>query len=207
LFKRKRKREIEVEMEKEKRKSLPPRLGQIRPNLSRSRRAPLSLTVNPAPPVSRARPFPLASALSLASGPRSSAPSLSPVIGYQHDRRRPPPPATSPRHYSCASEVRHRSALSVHCARTPSRQPTRAVSSPALCALLAAAVSLAGASWPLTASSPGAYIKDRPSCTFLHPSLGHHSPPSPSSIKPALSSSSSLVSSSLPSLVVSIKLL
>jgi hypothetical protein len=99
------------EIEKKKKKISPPRLGRIRPNslsLPPARRASperptwrtsparlrschLSspLAVSPAPPVNRARPFPLAFALSLASGPRLSALSLSPVIGYRHDHRRP----------------------------------------------------------------------------------------------------------------------
>jgi hypothetical protein len=60
------------------------------PRASRSRYALLSLAVSPAPPVSRARPFSLTTALSLAGGPRSLALSLSPVIGCRHDHRWPP---------------------------------------------------------------------------------------------------------------------
>jgi hypothetical protein len=111
LFKRKRdqgkrKREIEIDKEKEKgnspsvgpnpaQLSLPPvrRASPARPTWPTSRaRAtlPSPLAVSPAPPVSHARPFPLAFSLSLASGPRSSALSLSPVIGYRCDHCRPP---------------------------------------------------------------------------------------------------------------------
>jgi hypothetical protein len=61
---------------------------------------------HPTPPVSCALSFSLAPALPLTTLSRSSAPSLSPVIGQRRDCRWPPP-APSPRHYSPTSKVWH----------------------------------------------------------------------------------------------------
>jgi hypothetical protein len=68
--------------------SLPParRTSPTRPTWPTSRARPRSRHLSPLA-VSRARPFPLMFTLSLASGPRLSALSLSPVIGYRRDHR------------------------------------------------------------------------------------------------------------------------
>jgi hypothetical protein len=113
----------------------------------------------------------LARALPLAARPRSSAApallphdrplpgrrappvsslSLSPMIGYRRDPHRPP------LHHMPSPLLVHQP--NWHLAPAPSHPVTpsaRAVSSPALCALLAVAVSLAGASWTFGRFLPG----------------------------------------------------
>jgi hypothetical protein len=197
----KRKREIEIE-KKEKENFSPLGWAESGPTLSlpparraspawptwRTSRARLRschlsspLAVSLAPPVSRARPFPLAFALSLASGPRLSALSLA---RHRLSTRSPPP--TAPPHpltitrppaelapCACPEPSRHHRlpepSRRHHCA--PSSSPRQA--SPVL------------TTSHLSSPSPAAYKRDRPSSSFLHTSFGHLSHPSPSSIEPA----------------------
>jgi hypothetical protein len=119
---------------------------------------------SPTPPNSRARPPPLYRPFSGRRAPLvSSLPS--PVIGYRRDHRRPPP-APSPRHYS---STRFGALRPCPLAPAPSHPVTpyaQAIQSP-LCAIIAAAASIAGARHLSSLPSPAAYKRTAPS-PLLH---------------------------------------
>jgi hypothetical protein len=144
---------------------------------------------SPAPPISHARPFSLAPALSLTARPRSSAPSPLPVIGQRHDRRRPPP-TPSPRHYSPTS-TNLAPCVPAHCGR--------AVPSPPLCRHHRRRSKLHRCPPLPPPPSPVAYKRTAPSPSSPRTSLGHSFPLPWTQSSSAPSSLPSPVSFSLPS--------
>jgi hypothetical protein len=172
---------------KRKKKKKPPSAGpnpaQAFPSLSRARALPLPRgprSPTPAAPRSplTAQPHPsVAPALLPHDRPLSggwaspvSSLSLSPMIGYRRDHRRPPL-----RHIP-SPLLAHQP--NWHLAPAPSHPVTpsaRAIPSPPLCTIISVAASVAGAHHLSSPPSPVTYKRDRPSSSFLHTSFSHHS--------------------------------
>jgi hypothetical protein len=149
-------------------RSSPPPEAQLGPPPAHARAMP---TVSPAPPVSRARPRSLTTALSLAGGPCLSAPSPSPVISLS--ARLPPATACPVASPLTRSPARFGALRPAHCARAIlSPPPARAVPSP-LCAIIAAEASVAGARH-LSFPPPRPPIKGPPRAPYFPaPGLSH----------------------------------